>query len=143
MATWIFWLIIGVVLAGAEVFTLTAVLGLLGGAALLTAGSALLGLPLAGQFLVFSGAAVAGLVVVRPLARALRGRPAPERFGVDALAGRSAHVLHQVTGRTGLVRIGGEDWTARAFEESLVIPAGSTVDVLRIDGTTAVVYPRE
>jgi membrane protein implicated in regulation of membrane protease activity len=143
MGTWILWLIIGMVLAGVEIFTLTAVLGLLGGAAQITAGSALLGLPLAGQLLVFSAAAVAGLVVVRPLARARMGRPVPVRFGVDALVGRSAHVLQQVTGRTGLVRIGGEDWTARAIDESLVIPAGSTVDVLLIDGTTAVVHPRE
>jgi membrane protein implicated in regulation of membrane protease activity len=143
MGTWIIWLIIAVVLGSAEIFTLTAALGLLGVAALLTTGAALLGLPLAGQLLVFSVAAVAGLVAVRPLALAQMRRSPAERFGVDALIGRSAQVLHPVTGQTGLVRIGGEDWTARALDESAVIPAGTTVDVLRIDGTTAVVYPRE
>ena len=51
--------------------------------------------------------------------------------------------MQEVTGRDGRVRIGGEEWTARAIDDSLVIPAGATVDVLQIDGATAVVYPRE
>ncbi|MGH4012125.1 MAG: NfeD family protein [Pseudonocardiaceae bacterium] len=48
-----------------------------------------------------------------------------------------------MTGRDGTVRIGGEVWTARALDESQVIPAGAAVDVIQIDGPTAVVYPRE
>lgn len=143
MGVWILWLIAAVVLAGAEIFTLTAVLGLLGGAALLTSGAAALGLPLAGQLLVFAVTAVAGLVVLRPIALRHLLRPRLERFGVDALPGRTAHVLQEVTGHAGAVRIGGEEWSARALDESLVIPTGATVDVIQIDGTTAVVYPRE
>jgi len=70
-------------------------------------------------------------------------RPRLERFGVEALVGKTAYVVHEVTGRDGTVRIGGEEWTARALDESQVIPAGATVDVIQIDGATAVVYPRE
>ncbi|HXT46021.1 MAG TPA: NfeD family protein [Pseudonocardiaceae bacterium] len=70
-------------------------------------------------------------------------RPRLERFGVDALVGKTAYVVQEVTGRDGAVRIGGEEWTARALDESQVIPAGTTVDVIQIDGATAVVYPRE
>jgi membrane protein implicated in regulation of membrane protease activity len=29
------------------------------------------------------------------------------------------------------------------MDETVVIPAGTTVDILQIDGATAVVYPRE
>jgi membrane protein implicated in regulation of membrane protease activity len=62
---------------------------------------------------------------------------------VEALIGKSAYVVQEVTGRDGRVRIGGEEWTARAYDETVVIPAGAIVDVMQIDGATAVVYPRE
>ena len=38
---------------------------------------------------------------------------------------------------------GDEKWSARAYDETLVIPAGATVDVIEIEGATALVYPRE
>jgi membrane protein implicated in regulation of membrane protease activity len=46
-------------------------------------------------------------------------------------------------GREGRVRIGGEEWSARSYDETLVIPPGATVDVLEISGSTALVHPRE
>lgn len=142
MSIWAIWLIIAVVLGGAEILTLTAVLGLLGGAALLTSGTAALGVPLVPQLLVFSAAAVGGLVVLRPIV-IRRMHPSQEPFGIDALVGRTARVVHEISGHTGTVRIGGEDWTARALDEALVIPTGTTVDVIHIDGISAVVHPRE
>jgi len=69
-------------------------------------------------------------------------QPQAERFGVDALVGRSAYVVSEVTGLSGRVRIGGEEWTARAHDETLVIPPGATVDVIEISGATALVYPQ-
>ncbi|MFJ8072363.1 NfeD family protein [Streptomyces sp. NPDC096176] len=143
MEPWLIWLIIAAVLAVAEIFTLTAALGILGGAALVTAGSAAVGLPLSLQLLVFAVVAAAGLLFLRPLAlRRVRRSPA-ERFGVDALVGSAAYVVSEVTGMGGRVRIGGEEWTARAYDETLVIPPGTTVDVIEITGATALVYPRE
>ena len=62
---------------------------------------------------------------------------------VAALVGRQARVVQEVTGHDGRVRIGGEEWSARAYDETLVIPAGTTVDVIEIEGATALVYPRE
>jgi membrane protein implicated in regulation of membrane protease activity len=143
MAAWAVWLIIGVVLGVAEVFTLTAALGLLGAAALITSGVAALGLPVPLQLLVFAIAAAAGVVVLRPIAVRHMLQPRLERFGVDALPGRTAYVVDEVTDRTGTVRIGGEDWTARPLDRGVVIPVGAAVDVIQIDGATAVVYPRE
>jgi membrane protein implicated in regulation of membrane protease activity len=143
MYIWVIWLVLAAVLGVAEIFTLTAALGLLGGAALLTAASAALGLAVPLQFVVFAGASVAGIVLLAPIAR--RHLVAPQRleFGVDALIGKPGYVVAEVTGRDGRVRIGGEEWTARAIDDSTVIPAGARVDVLQIDGATAVVYPRE
>ncbi|MCX2948836.1 NfeD family protein [Lentzea sp. NEAU-D7] len=143
MDPWLIWLVIALVLAIAEIFTFTAALGILATAAVATAGTAAIGLPLLGQLVVFSVVSTAGVVLIRPWARRMMLQPRLERFGVEALVGASAYVLREVNGHEGLVRLRGEDWTARPYDESLVIPAGSTVDVLHIDGTTAVVYPRE
>ena len=143
MAEWIIWLIVAAVLGAAEVFTLTAVLGLLAGAALITSAFAAIGPSAPLQLLVFATASAALIVILRPIAARHIFRPRLERFGVDALTGRTAYVVNEVTGRAGTVRIGGEEWTARAFDESVVIPAGAAVDVIEIDGATAVVYPRE
>ena len=143
MDAWLIWLIVAVVLGAAEIFTLTAALGVLGGAALITAGFAAVGLPLPFQFLVFAIAATAGVIFVRPVALRYMHQPQTHRFGVDALVGKPAYVVSEVTGLGGRVRISGEEWTARSYDESLVIPAGTTVDVIEISGTTALVYPRE
>lgn len=143
MDAWVIWLIAAAVFGIAEAFTVTAALGLLGGAALITSGIAAIGLPEPLQLLVFAIAAAAGIAILRPVAARHVLRPPLERFGVDALPGRTAYVIDEVTGRSGTVRIGGEEWTARSLDEDLVIPAGAAVDVIQIDGVTAVVHPRE
>lgn len=143
MDPWLIWLIVAAVLVVAEIFTLTAALGMLGAAALVTAVSAGAGLPLPLQFLVFTVVATVSLLFLRPLALRHVFQPQAERFGIDALVGSAAYVVSEVTGLGGRVRIGGEEWTARAYDETLVIPPGTTVDVIEISGTTALVYPRE
>lgn len=143
MDPWLIWLIIAAVLAAAEIFTLTAALGMLSAAALVTAGSAAVGLPLPLQFLVFTVIATVTVLFVRPIALRHVLQPQAERFGVDALVGRAAYVVSEVTGLGGRVRIDGEEWTARAYDETLVIPPGKTVDVMEISGATAIVYPRD
>lgn len=141
---WVIWLIAAVGLIVLEIFTLTAAVGILGGAALITALAAAAGVPLPLQLVVFSGAAVAGVGLLGPVARRhLAGPRGGSPFGVDALVGKPGYVVQEVTARDGRVRIGGEEWTARAMDDSVVIPAGATVGVLHIDGATAVVYPRE
>ena len=143
MDVWVIWLIIAVVLALAEIFTLTAALGLLGAAALIASVSAGIGLPVPLQLVVFALTSAVGVIVVRPIAQRHMSAPRSIDFGVDALLGKPAYVLQEVSGRNGRVRIGGEEWTARAIDDSVVIPAGATANVLQIDGAIAVVYPRE
>ena len=143
MDLWVIWLVFAVVLAVAEIATLTAALRVLSLAALVTVGATAVGLPLPVQLLVFALASIAGVVFVRPVALRHMATPQLERFGVDALVGRSAHVVREVTGSDGVVRIGGEEWSARPYDDALAIPVGQTVAVMRINGTTAVVYPQE
>ncbi|MGW8064220.1 NfeD family protein [Streptomyces ziwulingensis] len=143
MDPWLIWLIIAAVLFVAEIFTLTAALGMLGAAALITAGAAAAGLSAPFQFVVFTVVATVTVLFVRPVALRHVLRPQSARFGVDALVGSAAYVVSEVSGRDGRVRIGGEEWTARSYDETLVIPQGATVDVMEISGSTALVYPRE
>jgi membrane protein implicated in regulation of membrane protease activity len=143
MGSWIAWLIVAALLGVAEVMTATLAFGLLAVAAVVAAivGGVGLGLPF--QLAAFAVAAVAGLGVVRPLAVRHIRQPPLLRTGTSALIGRSALVIEEVTTHGGRVRIGGEVWSARSYEESQVIPAGSSVDVFAIEGATALVHPRE
>jgi membrane protein implicated in regulation of membrane protease activity len=143
MVMWLIWLVVAVLLGVAEIFTLTAALGVVGAAAVVPAVLAAVGLPLPVQLAAFAVAAAAGVVLVRPVALRHMRQPQLERFGVDALVGKRAFVVRAVTDRDGLVRIDGEDWTARSFDEDTVIPEGAAVSVMRISGTTAYVYPLE
>jgi membrane protein implicated in regulation of membrane protease activity len=65
------------------------------------------------------------------------------REGSYALVGKKAVVLEEVTGTQGLIKLSGEVWSARALDEDQVIPVGTAVDVMEIEGATAIVYPRE
>jgi membrane protein implicated in regulation of membrane protease activity len=140
---WVLWFLIAVALGVTELLTVTTALGLLSAAALIASVFAAIGLPAPLQLVVFALASTAGVMVLRPIAARHMLTPQLQRFGVEALLGRTAYVVHEVTGQDGTVRIGGEEWTARALDDSLVIPVGAAVDVIQIDGATAVVHPRE
>lgn len=142
MGSWIVWLALAALLGVAEVMTTTLAFGLIAVAAVVAAlvGMAGIGLPL--QVAAFAVAAGAGLGVVRPIAVRHIKQPPLLRTGTAALVGKSAFVVEEVNARGGQVRIGGELWSSRPYDDSLVIPAGSTVDVLAIEGATALVHPR-
>lgn len=140
---WLFWLVTAVVLGVAEFSTLTLVFGLLAGSALVAAVAAGLGASFPVQLLAFAATGGVGLVALRPVARRQLTRPPHTRDGSDALVGRSAYVTREVSATGGLVHLSGEDWSARAYDEDLVIPAGVRVDVLQIEGATALVHPRD
>ncbi|RCV49827.1 NfeD family protein [Marinitenerispora sediminis] len=143
MPVWILWMIAAVVLGVAEIFTLTLSLGLLAVAAMAAGVAGALGGNLVLQALAFVLTSATGLLVVRPVARRHLRQPPPLRSGTAALVGRSAVVIEEIAGERGRIRLSGEEWTARSFDENQVIPAGARVDVLEIQGATAVVYPHE
>lgn len=143
MGSWIVWLVLAALLGVAEVMTTTLALGLLAVAAVMAAVVGAVGLGLPFQIAAFAVAAGAGLGVVRPLAVRHIRQPPLLRTGTSALVGRSAAVIEEVTPLAGRVRIGGEVWSARSYDEAQVIPVGSTVDVFAIEGATALVHPRE
>ena len=95
------------------------------------------------QLAAFAVTAGAGLGFVRPIAIKHIKQPPALRTGVAALVGRSAIVLEEVTEHSGRVRIDGEEWSSRPYDETLIIPVGTKVDVMQIKGATVLVYPRE
>jgi membrane protein implicated in regulation of membrane protease activity len=143
MEAWVVWVLVAAVLTVAELLTVTFALGLLAIAALAAALAGAAGLPLAGQVVVFGAASAAGLLGVRPIVMRHVRQPPPLRSGTAALVGREALTLTEVTKHAGRVRIGGEEWTARPYAPDVVIPAGAEVDVLLIEGATALVHPHD
>jgi membrane protein implicated in regulation of membrane protease activity len=140
MAAWVVWLIVAVVLAAGEVLSLGLVLGMVALSAVLAALVALVGGGVALQLIAFAVGSLALLGVVRPIARAHLQTPHSLKSGTAALVGARALVLERVDAHDGRVKIGGEVWSARAYDETQVIEPGTTVDVLKIEGATALVY---
>ena len=139
---WLAWLIAALLLGVAEFLTLTLSFGLLAGAALVAAVAAGLGASLPVQLLVFAVTGGVALLAVRPIAKRHLALPPLSREGSDALVGRHAVVTREVTSVGGVVHLSGEDWSARPYVDGMVIPAGAQVDVLEIQGATALVHPR-
>ena len=143
MDSWIIWLIVAAVLGVAELLTTTLSFGLIAVAAVAAAVVGAFHLSFALQLVAFAVAAGAGLGLVRPIAIKHVKQPPALRTGAAALVGRSAIVSEEVTEHSGRVRIDGEEWSSRPYDESLVIPVGTKVDVMQIKGATVLVYPRE
>jgi membrane protein implicated in regulation of membrane protease activity len=139
MDEWVYWMIAAGALAAGEIFTMGFFLGPVAIAALLAGIVALTGVGLAVQFLVFIVASVASLALLRPIARRHLHTPAQLRTGAAALVGARAVVVERVDADAGCVKIGGEVWTARPYDEDSVFEPGTRVDVMKIDGATALV----
>jgi membrane protein implicated in regulation of membrane protease activity len=139
MAAWVIWLVLAAALAAGEVLTLGFFLGPVAIAAVLAAIVAALGAGVEVQVASFAAASAASLVLLRPIARRHMSMPMRLRTGTAALVGQRALVLERVDPDTGRVKIGGEVWSARPFDEESAFEPGARVEVLAIDGATALV----
>ncbi|HZQ88798.1 MAG TPA: NfeD family protein [Gaiellaceae bacterium] len=141
MPGWLAWSIAAVLLAVGEIFTPG--MFFLGPVALAAVGGAVaaaVGAAAWLQLVVFVAGAVASIGLLRPIARAHLRMPAAIRTGTAALEGAKAVVLQRVDENGGRVRIGGEEWSARAYMPDQVIEPGTRVEVVKIEGATALVY---
>jgi membrane protein implicated in regulation of membrane protease activity len=141
VAAWIAWSIAAVLLALGEILTPGLFyLGPVALAAVASAVSSLLGAPLWLQLVVFVAGSFASLGLLRPVARRHLRMPHAIRTGTAALVGAPAIVLQRVDAEGGRVRIGGEEWSARAYMPDQVLEPGVKVEVAQIEGATALVY---
>jgi membrane protein implicated in regulation of membrane protease activity len=140
MPDWGIWLILAAVFAAGEVAaSFTFILGPIALAALVPALLASLGAPVEAQIIAFIVASIASLALVRPIARRHMRTPAAIRTGTAALIGSRALVLERVDQDSGQVKIGGEVWTARPYDDDDVYEPGARVEVIKIQGATALV----
>lgn len=139
MEDWVIWMIAAGVLAVGEIVSLSFFLGPIAIAAVVASVVALAGAGLAVQLVVFILASAASLLVLRPIARRHLRTPGQLRTGTAALVGEQAVVLERVDRDGGQVKLAGEIWTARTFDEDEVLEEGARVRVMQIEGATALV----
>ncbi|WP_330340875.1 NfeD family protein [Streptomyces sp. NBC_00557] len=136
---WVWWLVGAAALGIPLVVTAMPEFGMLAVGAVAAAVAAALGLDAVLQVLVFVVVSVALIAVVRPIA-ARHSRQRPQlATGIDALKGRQAVVLERVDGSGGRIKLAGEVWSARALDTGRAYEVGQEVDVVDIEGATAIV----
>ena len=141
MPAWLIWALVAVVLAVGEILTPGMFfLGPVALAAVVAGVAAAVGLGVVVQLLVFIAGSLASLLFIRPIARQHLRMPAAIRTGAAALEGAKAVVVQRVDANGGRVRIGGEEWSARAYVDDQVLEPGTRVEVVKIEGATALVY---
>ncbi|WBO67219.1 MULTISPECIES: NfeD family protein [Streptomyces] len=136
---WVWWLVGAAALGIPLVVTAMPEFGMLAVGAVAAAVAAGLGFNGVIQVLVFVVVSVALIAVVRPIAaRHTRQRP-QLATGIDALKGKQAVVLERVDGSGGRIKLAGEVWSARALDTDRAYEVGQEVDVVEIEGATAIV----
>jgi membrane protein implicated in regulation of membrane protease activity len=143
MDSWVVWLIAGIVAAAGEIATTGFFLAPFAAGAFAAMLAALVGGGGAVQGVVFALVTLACFALVRPIARRHLYKTPQIRTGTAALLGRTAIVVERIENdqAVGRVRLDGEIWSARAFDEDAVIEPGTRVQVVQIRGAIAVVDP--
>ena len=141
MDAWVFWVILAVVLAVGEVVSLSFFLAPFAVGAIAAALLDAAGVGAIGQFAAFLASSLLLLGIVRPIARRHVNMPPQLRTGTAALVGETAVVLERISNDddVGSVRLKGQVWTARAYDDGDSYEAGSRVHVMEIRGATALV----
>ncbi|GAA2523055.1 NfeD family protein [Pilimelia columellifera] len=135
------WVALGVVLAVAELFTVTLVLAMFSVGAFAAALASGLGANTPIQLGVFAAVSALGALAARPVIQRHRRRAAalPARFGVDAVEGSLGIVIEPVDDESGLIKVAGELWSARVPLGVAPIDVGSHVRVVSVSGATVMV----
>jgi len=136
---WILWIVFGVILIIAEIFTFGFVLFCFGIGALAAALAAALGFGFTLQFLVFAAVSTALTIMSRTIfARYFsRGENDELKMGMDALPGQIGTVTTASRGalQEGAVKVYGSTWTAFPADETPLLE-GEKVEVLRVQGSS-------
>jgi len=140
---WAFWLGLAVLFGVVEVASLDLVFLMLAGGALAGAVVAFGIDNVVVEALVALATAIAMLAVVRPVAIRHLRTPRAIRTGAAALVGQYGVATARIDRHDGRIKLKGEVWSARTYDPSCVIEAGQGVEVVQIDGATAIVYESE
>jgi membrane protein implicated in regulation of membrane protease activity len=136
---WVWWLVGAAGLGIPLVVTAMPEFGMLAVGAVAAAVIAGLGFGAVAQVLAFVVVSVALIAVVRPIAARHSAQRPQLATGVDALKGKQAVVLERVDGAGGRIKLAGEVWSARSLDAGSAYDVGQEVDVVEIEGATAIV----
>src|SRR5690242_379603 len=141
MDPWVIWLIAAVIFAVGEMATTSFFLAPFAGGAAVATLLAAAGAGAVIEWAAFLVVSIVLLAALRPIAREHQRARGTIKTGTAALVGQTAIVVERIANRedVGCVRLGGEIWTARAYDEDEVIEPGAKVHVLEIRGATALV----
>jgi membrane protein implicated in regulation of membrane protease activity len=141
MDSWVYWLIAAVILAVGEIATTGLFLAPFAAGALVATILAAAGAGAVVEWAVFLVVSVIVLAALRPVAREHQRTRGKLKTGTAALVGQSATVVERIANAEGVgcVRLDGEIWTARAYDEDETFEPGTRVQVLEIRGATALV----
>lgn len=140
---WAAWLTLAAVLGLAELASLDFTLLMLAAGAV-TAGAVSAVFPGLLWLQIVVGLLTAGamLAAIRPLLVRKLHHGGELKTGSAHVIGRTGVVVKEIhPDGGGSVKLNGELWTARPYDEVSTIPPGTRVEVMSIDGATAVVYP--
>ncbi len=145
--TWILWIILGVVLIIAEIFTLGFVLLWFGIGAFVAALAGWLGLGFVWQFLIFAVISIALTAMSRTIFAKYFAQSEEDtvKMGMDALPGQVGTVMISSKGalNEGAVKVYGSTWTAFPIESDMPLIEGEKVEVVRVQGSSIYVQKIE
>lgn len=137
---WIAWLVIGIALIIAEVFTLGFFLLWFGIGALAAAVAGMLGAPFIIQFAVFAGVSIALTAMSRTIFAKYLSHSDEDtlKMGIDALPGQIGTVTVPSKGalHEGAVKVYGSTWTAFPIDGESLLEEGEKVEVVSIKGSS-------
>ncbi|WP_328882570.1 NfeD family protein [Streptomyces sp. NBC_00299] len=137
---WVWWLIGAAALGIGLVITAMPELAMLAvGAVAAAVVAGILGGDAVVQVVSFVVVSTALIAVVRPIANRHRAQRPQLATGIEALKGRQAVVLERVDASGGRIKLAGEVWSARALDTDRAYEVGQEVDVVDIEGATAIV----
>lgn len=142
---WVLWVILGVALIIAEIFTLGFVLFWFGLGALAAAFAGYLGFGFGIQFLVFAVVSIALTALSRTIFSNFysHGENDQVKTGIDSLPGQIGTVSSASKGalNSGEVKVFGSTWTAFPEEGEEALIDGEKVEVVRVKGAS--IYVRK
>jgi membrane protein implicated in regulation of membrane protease activity len=140
MDLWAIFVVVAVILAVGEIASTSFFLAPFAISAAVAAVASALGAGAVASWLLFIVLGALLLAFVRPIARRHLYTPPQIRTGTAALQGAPGIVVERIVNdeAVGTVRINGEVWTARSYDEH-PIDAGAKVQVMEIRGATALV----
>ncbi|MFJ9379848.1 NfeD family protein [Streptomyces sp. NPDC101455] len=140
IGAWVWWLVGAAALGIPLVVTAMPEFGMFAVGAVAAAATAGIGGDVVVQVLVFVVVSVALIAVVRPIATRHRATLPQLATGIDALKGKQAVVLERVdSSGGGRIKLAGEIWSARSLDTDRAYEPGQEVDVVEIEGATAIV----